>query len=269
MRFLALIITLLTAVPACAQDSSLVTLETRDASKGWEGVGRLDIAGKGFCTAALIQPRLILTAAHCLFDNDRTPIDASRFTFEAGLRDGRASASRNIKRLLAHPDYNHEGPSTDTSEVVHDIAILELDQPIRDGRIKPYAIASQPQTGDQIGVVSYGKDRANAPSLQEVCSVLSRQDGILVMSCDVVFGSSGAPVFRLRNGQSEIVSVVSAMAEVDGKPVSIGTALQEPLATLLTSFASLSTGGARRIIINGQRSDGGAKFVRPSGNTTP
>lgn len=263
MRFLAVIITLLAAMPALAQDSGLVALETSDASKGWDGVGRLDIAGKGFCTAALIQPRLILTAAHCLFDNDNMPIDAGRFTFEAGLRNGRAAASRNVTRLLAHPDYVHDGPSKETSEVVNDIAILELDQPIRNGRIKPYPIASQPQTGDEVGIVSYGKDRANAPSLQETCSVMSRQDGVLLMSCEVAFGSSGAPVFRFRDGQFEIVSVVSAMAEVDGQTISIGTSLQQPLATLLTSFASQSTGGARRIIVNGQRSEGGAKFVRP------
>lgn len=263
MRFLAVIIALLAALPALAQDSRLVALETRDASKGWEGVGRLDIAGKGFCTAALIEPRIILTAAHCLFDIDNTPIAANRFTFEAGLRDGRAAASRNITRVLAHPDYVHGGPSTDTAEVVNDIAVLELDQPIRNGRIIPYPIASQPQTGDQIGIVSYGRDRANAPSLQETCNVMSRQDGVLLMSCDVAFGSSGAPVFRLRDGQFEIVSVVSAMAEVDGKIISIGTSLQQPLAALLTSFAQQHTGGARNVIINGQRSEGGAKFVRP------
>ena len=263
MRFLAVIIALLAALPALAQNSRLVALETRDASKGWEGVGRLDIAGKGFCTAALIEPRIILTAAHCLFDIDNTPIAANRFTFEAGLRDGRAAASRNITRVLAHPDYVHGGPSTDTAKVVNDIAVLELDQPIRNGRIIPYPIASQPQTGDQIGIVSYGRDRANAPSLQETCNVMSRQDGVLLMSCDVAFGSSGAPVFRLRDRQFEIVSVVSAMAKVDGKIISIGTSLQQPLATLLTSFASQGTGGARNVVINGQRSEGGAKFVRP------
>ena len=79
----------------------------------------------------------------------------------------------------------------------------------------------------------------------------------------MAFGSSGAPVFKLRDGQFEIVSVVSAMAEVDGKIISIGTSLQQPLAALLTSFAQQHTGGARNVIINGQRSEGGAKFVRP------
>jgi len=263
MRHLAIILALLWAPCAVAQDSGLVTLETRDASKGWEGVGRLDIQGKGFCTAALIQPRLILTAAHCLYDDTGALIAPDRFTFEAGLRDGRAAASRRITRMLAHPDYDHRGTNTDASEVASDIGLLELDQPIRNGRIMPYPIAAKPFIGDQIGIVSYARERANAASLQKVCSVIGRQDGVILMSCDIAFGASGAPVFIMQNDQARIVSVVSAMAEIDGNKIAIGTSLAQPLAQLLTDFASQSTGGARKIITNGQRSEGGAKFVRP------
>ncbi len=263
MRFLAIIIALCLGTSTAADDSQLVTLQTRDDSKGWEAVGRLDIVGQGFCTAALIQHQLILTAAHCVYDDAGRPIDPSRFIFEAGLRDGRSEASRGIRRIMAHPDYMHDGTNRNTAEIASDIAILELDQPIRDGRIKPYPIASRPQAGDEIGIVSYGKDRANTPSLQEICSVIGRQDGVLLMTCDINFGSSGAPVFRLENGEIEIVSVVSAMAEVNGEKISIGTSLQQPLATLLTRFANAADTGARQIITNGQRSEGGAKFVRP------
>lgn len=262
MRILAITLALLTT-QVNAQDSPLVTLDTRNDSRGWEGVGRLDITGKGFCTAALIQSKLILTAAHCLYDTDGTTISPDRFIFEAGLRDGRAEATRGITRILAHPDYDHTGPSTETSEVAHDIAILELDQPIRNGRIFPYAIAAKPQTGDPIGVVSYGRDRANAASLQELCEVIERQSGVILMTCDIGFGSSGAPVFTMQDGAAKIVSVVSAMADVDGKRISIGTSLQEPLAELLTTFRTASTGTGRKIVIGGQRTETGAKFVTP------
>jgi protease YdgD len=262
MRVLTFVILMLCG-PVAAQETGLVTLQTREDSRSWAGVGRLDIIGKGFCTAALIQNRLILTAAHCLYDTDGSLLSSDRFVFEAGLRDGRAEASRGISRILPHPDYMHDGPSTDTSEVANDIALLELDQPIRNGRITPYAIAPKPQAGDEIGIVSYGKDRANAASLQEVCNVIERQSGVILMDCEITYGSSGAPIFSMAGGQPQIVSVVSAMADVAGRRISIGTSLQEPLAQLLASFNSQSTGTGRKIIANGQRNDTGAKFVRP------
>ena len=59
------------------------------------------------------------------------------------------------------------------------------------------------------------------------------------------------------------MSVVSAMAEVEGRKISIGTSLQEPLAYLLSAFARDSTGNGNRLIGGGQRNDTGAKFVKP------
>jgi len=255
-------------LPAIAQtpETGLVTLQTRQDSAGWEAVGRLDIRGKGFCTAALIRDRLILTAAHCLYDTDGSLIAADRFRFQAGLRDGRSEATRNISRAVAHPDYHWRINATDASEVAMDIAVLELTRPIRTTRIQPYQIAQRPLTGDDVGVVSYGRGRENAASLQEVCKVLGRQTGVVVMTCEVEFGSSGAPVFMVVEGQTRIASVVSAMAQVNGQRVSLGTSLAGPLNELLSYFAALGParpGGTQRLISTDERNDTGAKFVRP------
>lgn len=262
----AIALTCAFTVGAEAQQGGPVALHTMQDSQGWTAVGRLDIEGKGFCTAALIRDNLILTAAHCIYDRNGRAIAPQRFSFQAGLRDGRAEATRAILRAVHHPDYRFASDATDAPAVAVDIAVLELARPIRLTRLRPYTIAPRPLTGDDVRVVSYGRGRADAPSLQEDCRVLGHERGVLVMTCDVEYGSSGSPVFMQINGEMRITSVVSAMAQMEGTRVALGTTLEGPLNTLLSHLADLgpapSQGGQRWIGV-GERSNTGAKFVQP------
>ena len=250
-----------------AQESSLKRLDTGDDSRGWEAVGRLDIDGRGFYTGALIAEDPVLTAAHCLYDRTRgTRFDPTRIEFLAGWRNGRASAYRQVRRAVVPPDYDFSASVT-PDRVRNDVALLELYQPIRNTHVIPFLTDSRPGLGERIAVVSYAHDRAEAPSLQEICSVITRQNGALVMSCDVDFGSSGAPVFSFAGGEPRIVSVVSAKAEISGQNVSLGTDLEQ-LALLRSELAAgggfnLPQAPRTNRLTAGSRGDTGAKFVRP------
>ncbi len=243
---------------ATAEDASLQSMQSLNGSRGWDAVGRLDIGNQGFCTAALIRENLVLTAAHCVYDDSGALQPASIFEFNAGLRNGRAEAYRSVRRILAHPEYHHK-ETADLSEVPYDIALLELAQPIRTTRITPFEIAATPRAGQEIGVVSYAEDRAEAPSLQEICSVIGEQNGFLVMSCDINFGSSGAPVFTIENGVARIVSVISVMAHAGERKVSLGTSLENELMGLISSFDTPKIQTNRL----GNSGSTGAKFIRP------
>lgn len=197
----------------------------------WNAVGRLNL-GDAFCTAALVAPDLVVTAAHCLYvpltGLERSP---HRVHFVAGYRLRRHEGHRTARTLKVHPDYDYS-QTTATRAIGADLALVWLNAPLDD--IAPLSLAPGIAAGDEVAILSYGRDRPEIPSIQSPCTTTARVGPIVALNCDITFGVSGAPVFRQIDGEWRIVAVISSMGSYRGEPHAFAVALDEALTPLLS-----------------------------------
>ena len=124
----------------------------------------------------------------------------------------------------------------------------------------------QPSSAPEDNSAALAEARVATGGAQSLDDIMARQRGVLITSCDVNFGSSGAPIFSFESGAPRVVSIVSAMAEVDGQKVSLGTQLEKPLELLHAELAAgkgVFQETAPRMFSSGEKRNTGAKFSKP------
>lgn len=267
MRSLApLFLAAVVGLPAAAQTTALQGLTTQNDARAFVAVGRLDHGSGGFCTATLIAPDVVLTAAHCVYDMQTGRLmEPDAVTFRAGLTRGQAVAERKVVQVVPHDQFRPlEG--LNAHNIIHDVALMRLETPIPVQQVPPFVLHSGTIERGPVSVVSYGRGRADRLSRQRQCAVLERYDRLITMDCDVTFGSSGAPVFTHLNGRGRVLSVVSGMGHQQGRKVSFGMELPSVVRYLksrLRATAPRPRATVRRLVVGGARPSDGAKFVKP------
>lgn len=262
----ALLTAILLSGPAVAE-TPLVGLDRIEKASPWTAVGRLEIGQSGFCTASLIAPDLVLTAAHCTYDTDGPALRPQALLFRAGFREGRVAAERKVVQIARPDSYSYTDDSS-AVRIANDVALLRLHQPIATHVIAPFVVETRAVSDGPVSVVSYGRGRETLPSLQQTCHVKASFRGVVAMDCNTTFGSSGAPVFRRDGERVRIASIVSGAAQVNGEQLTVGMALPVLVASLkakLIAEGAPPVANVRRIGVGG-RTSGGAKFIRPGGS---
>ncbi|MEM8553422.1 MAG: trypsin-like peptidase domain-containing protein [Pseudomonadota bacterium] len=170
-------------------------------------VGQLRrLNGGNHCTAVLVTPELVLTAAHCVADNTKKwRSDPGVLKFYAQWRDGFSPMRRGIDSFSLGFQYMQSG-----SPAV-DIALLRLTEPIDPSVIAPIPVVEiDDMARRRLTTMSFGYDAADGLSRQDGCRAVRGTERIYVTNCEAVGGMSGSPVLvENQRGQFRVAAIVA------------------------------------------------------------
>jgi protease YdgD len=173
----------------------------------WRGVGKLQFAllnRQRFCTAALVGPSTVLTAAHCVFNRltQRYFVPGS-LHFLVGYNGAQYAGHAVGIKIETGPGYD---PSRPKETIGSDWALISLDARLGPSdRVLPM-IDESPEPGSSIMLGGYQQDHPLVLMADTDCRIIERVTDsagrmLLRHNCTGTGGDSGAPLLIEKNGR--------------------------------------------------------------------
>lgn len=183
-------------------------------------VGVLERDGRTDCSAILVAPAMVLTAAHCVAGKELiSEGGTSEIYFRTGAYPGHPSVIRLATGRMLHPMYL-AGRSAPMHPTGADIALLALDAPIARDEAMPLVPGNLTEEGERLLVASYPSGQG-LRARERQCPVAEATGVVAWLSCKVVPGESGGAAVRLGENGPELAGVVVATMKSDGRPYAI------------------------------------------------
>jgi protease YdgD len=177
-------------------------------------VGVLGSRAAGGCSAALIAPDIVLTAAHCV---DKNQQDGQDLVFRTGAYPGVPRVETPVAGIAFHPLYGlNLKPAT--TRIRFDLAVVRLARPVDAPGIEPLRLGPAPQAGEHLLLASYRGGQGER-ARERRCEVFPGPPDLAALGCEVKGGESGAPVIRTGPDGPEIAAVMSSQSRFNKQPI--------------------------------------------------